>query len=208
MAHHAPAPGRRERGANPDSRADGRLEDFGRLTRPLQGRLIRIATAMCGDPEQGADLAQEALVRAFVAFARFKPGSPALPWLTRILRNVYLDQVKSARARREIAACDVRGPDDPIETSSSEEPSPLARLAQRELRALLLRELEALGPDQRTLVVLCDVEGFTYREAAEVLEIPVGTVRSRLSRCHERLRRRLRGRVATAAERGRDGVIK
>ena len=60
-------------------------------TTPGIAMLARIASAMCGDPDQGADLAQEALVRAFVAFERFRPGAPVLPWLTRIVRNVYLD---------------------------------------------------------------------------------------------------------------------
>jgi RNA polymerase sigma-70 factor (ECF subfamily) len=75
-------------------------------------------------------------------------------------------------------------------------------LERQTLRACLSEELEALEPDQRLILVLCDVEEMSYQEAAEIAGIPIGTVRSRLARCRERLRARLRARLQLSENSG------
>lgn len=169
---------------------------FVQTTRPFHERLFRIALTLCRDRDQAADLTQEALIRAFRAFDRFREGEAVLPWLARILRNLHLDTFKTGRARHEVAAHQLsadRG--DPLDFQPSRVPDPLAALERSRLSAFLTEELEALDPDHRLVVILCDIEEFSYQEAADVAGIPIGTVRSRLSRCREHLRQRLLRRM-------------
>jgi RNA polymerase sigma-70 factor (ECF subfamily) len=173
--------------------AQRRVSEFVRQTRPFHERLYRIALSLCRDRDQAADLTQEALVRAFRSFDSFRPGAPVLPWLARILRNVHLDSFKTGRAQHEVAEhqLDREGPG--IDASVAHPaPDPLAALERAELGARLAREMETLDPGQRQTLILCDIEGFSYQEAAEAEGVPVGTIRSRLARGRAELRRRLR----------------
>ena len=175
---------------------DSFVASFTRTTSPFHARLYRIAKALCRDADQAADLTQDALVRAFLAFDSFRPGAPVLPWLCRILRNAHLDSFKTGRARHEVAAHQLAGEvEDPYQDVACPSPSPLGQLEQKVLRACLQEEIEALEPGQRLILILCDVEEMSYQEAAEIADIPVGTVRSRLARSRERLRERLAARL-------------
>jgi len=175
---------------------DNVVSSFTRATSPYHARLFRIAKALCRDGDRAADLTQEALVRAFLAFDTFRPDAPVLPWLCRILRNVHLDSFKTGRARHEVAAHQLAGDvEDPYQGVECASPSPLCHLEQKSLRACLQEEIDALEPGQRLILILCDVEELSYQEAAEVAGVPVGTVRSRLARSRERLRERLTVRL-------------
>lgn len=193
------------------SRAEDQVSRFVELTAPFHERLFRIAMTLCHDRDQAADLTQETLVRAFRAFDRFRTGEPVLPWLARILRNLHLDLVKSGRARYEVAAHQLGGRseqlEDPFASVPATTPDPLTALERSQLAGWLAEELEALEPAHQLIVVLCDVEDLSYQEAAEVAGIPVGTVRSRLSRAREQLRERLRRRMAEAATSRRYGTL-
>ena len=173
------------------------VSQFVKLTGPHHRQLLRIALALCRDRDLAADLTQETLLRAFLAMDRFRPGAPMLPWLARILRNVFLDTRKTGRARHEIAEHQLP-PDglSPLSQAKSTTPQPLAQAEQAQLCLWLQEELNALPSPQQLLLVLCDVEGFTYQEAADVAGVPVGTVRSRLSRGREALRLRLQKRLS------------
>ncbi len=180
-------------------RPDELMAQFVRLTRPYHARLFRIALSLCGDRDEAADLTQEALIRAFRAFDRFRLGAPVLPWLARILRNYHLDTLKSGRARHEVSCSRLGREEEPGVAAT---PSPLHQVEQGQLLRWLQEELQGLSEDQRLVVVLCDAEGLSYQEAAEVLGVPVGTVRSRLSRARETLRHRLGGRAAAPGPAG------
>lgn len=173
---------------------DELVTQFVRLTRPCHERLFRIALSLCGDRDQAADLTQEALIRAFRAFDRFRLGAPVLPWLARILRNHYLDTLKTGRVRHELSESQMGGGDELARAGAV--PSPIKQIERAQLMRWLQQELESLPEDQRLIVLLCDVEGMSYKEAAEVAGVPVGTVRSRLSRCREVLRNRITARMA------------
>jgi RNA polymerase sigma-70 factor (ECF subfamily) len=179
------------------------LSRFTRATSVHQNRLYRVARALCRDSDVAADLTQETLIHAFRAFDSFRPEQLVLPWLCRILRNVYLDSLKTGRARHEVAGRELPGEhDDPYHNVRGSTPDPLGMLERQTLRACLSEELEALEPDQRLILVLCDVEEMSYQEAAEIAGIPIGTVRSRLARCRERLRARLRARLQLSENSG------
>ena len=171
---------------------------FIELTRPHHAPLQRIARALCHDRDIAADLTQETLIKAFRAFDRIDTSKPMLPWLARILRNVYLDTLKTSRARHEIAAHErAETADDPYAQIAHPTADPLAELERTELRHWLREEVDALDPDQRLVIILCDIEEFGYEDAAQVAGVPIGTVRSRLSRARARLRARLIERMSS-----------
>ena len=157
-------------------------ETFEAEVRPLYRRLYGAALRLCGDSDTACDLCQEALVKAFRARDRFRPGAALFPWLLRILRNTYLDQVRSARARHERREQDG-------EFDRRGQPAPqLESLARREYRQHLEAGLARLPEHQSMVLIAVDIEGLDYAEAASVMDLPIGTVRSRLNRARAALR--------------------
>lgn len=154
--------------------------DFAHDLVALLPRLRRFARALAGAPDRADDLVQSACERALRARDTFQPGTRFDAWMFRILRNVWIDAGRRAGARGgEHAALD--------------EVAEQAGWDGREVvetRLMLARTrdaIAALPPESREVVVLVCVEELSYREAAEVLDIPVGTVMSRLSRARVKL---------------------
>lgn len=189
--------------------SDDTVARFVSLTSPHHGRLFRIALALCHDEDRAADLTQEALVRAFRAFDRFRPGAPARPWLIRILKNLFLDTRKAGRARFEIAEHQLGARSaDSYAGAEDDAPSPLEQVERSQLTTWVQEEIAAMPPPQQQAVTLCDLEGMTCREAAALADVPAGTIRSRLFRGRETLRRRLEARMAApAAAVGREEIV-
>ena len=144
-------------------------------------RLRRYARALTGDATSADDLVQDSLERALVKRALWRPGSDLRAWLFTVMHNVFVNQVRSAVATRTV----------PLDDSFDEltRPPTADRLEVRDLDAALL----ALPEEQRAVVLLIGLEQMSYDEAARVLEVPIGTIMSRLSRGRERLRRILHG---------------
>lgn len=140
----------------------------------LLPRLRRFTRSLALEPEAGDDLAQATIERALAGLAGFQPGTRLDSWMYRIAQNLWLDSKRSARGRAisvsidEIA--DMAGDDG-------------RRIAESRLTmAATRRAIEDLGDDLRAIVMIVLVDGKSYREAATILEIPIGTVMSRLSR--------------------------
>lgn len=168
--------------------------EFERLTEPYHPRLFRLACSFCKSPDLASDLTQEALVKAFLAFDTFDNAQSIFPWLARILRNTYLDSLKTGRVRHEIAEHQLSSAANATVFSVADEPSlssPLAQLEKAELQLWIQDELQALDEPHRSVLILCDMEELSYDEAAEILEVPIGTIRSRLARARQQLRERL-----------------
>ncbi len=149
-------------------------------------RLKRFARALTGDDAEADDLVQATVLRALEKAAQFEERDERsfAAWLFTLVRRVWIDEWRRRRARGA-------GRSDPVEAADAagavQPPDAEWRLAAREVVAAL----EALDADQRAVLVLVAVEGLRYREAAEVLEVPVGTVMSRLARARAKLARRL-----------------
>jgi RNA polymerase sigma-70 factor, ECF subfamily len=160
---------------------------FEELIVPEMSFLARISRAMSHSQAEADDLAQETLVKAFRAIDRFDGKYPRA-WLTRIARNTAINR---DQRNREFLQAD----DTPLEPEGdpSELTDPEDIVLSGEVDADLTRALDDLPPAFRTLIQLVDVEGMSYQEAADVLDIPIGTVMSRLHRGRERLRNALRG---------------
>jgi RNA polymerase sigma-70 factor (ECF subfamily) len=152
--------------------------------------LYRFALRLTHNRAEAEDVVQETCVRAFRSFHRFNPGTNSRAWLFTILRNLFLNRVR--REGREVLAGDV--PTWESATGSSDQPSPHnpeEEFFQTVLHGDVDRALKALPLPFREVVLLTDLEGFTYREAAAVLSCPIGTVMSRLSRGRRLLRQAL-----------------
>jgi len=144
-------------------------------------RLRRYARALTGDASAADDLVQDVLERALLKRDLWREGSDLRAWLFTVMHNVFVNQVRSAAATRTV----------PLDASAAELPQPQAgdRLEIRDLDVAL----QALPEEQRVVLLLVGLEQMTYDEAARVLDVPIGTVMSRLSRGRERLRRLLQG---------------
>ena len=148
-------------------------------------RLRRYARALTGERSAADDLVQDTLERALSRLHLWRQGSDLRAWLFTIMHNIYVNQTRSR----------IRHPQEPLDDSAADE------LRAREPDWGELRDIEeALGRlpgEQRAVVLLVGLEQFSYEEAAQVLDIPLGTVMSRLSRGRERLRVILSGDART-----------
>src|SRR5215203_4361604 len=164
--------------------------DFAAMTLGHAGALYRLAYHLAGNADEAEDLTQEAYLRAYRGFAGFR-GGDVRAWLFTILRHVFLDQ-----CRRHQRMLVVVSADDDVRTFTQNDAGTWAPSAEAEALRLLPSEaieraFAALAPDWRLVVLLADVEDLSYREIADIMEIPLGTVMSRLHRAHRQLQERL-----------------
>jgi RNA polymerase sigma-70 factor (ECF subfamily) len=152
--------------------------------------LYRTALRLCrGHDADAEDLLQDAALRALAGYGRLREPSAARPWLFTILTRTHLNRVRGSRRRPETASADL---DESAFEAALADWSPMASPADlveaRQLGEQLTRALDELAAEQRAVVLLVDVEGFTQREVAGMLEVPEGTVASRLFRARRLLR--------------------
>ena len=161
------------------------------IVRDHSARVYRLAYRLTGNPHDAEDLTQDVFVRVFRSLHRFQPGTFE-GWLHRITTNLFLD---GARRRQKIRFDGLA--DGAAERLKSAWPTPSEMLADADLDHDVAAALAALPPDFRAAVVLCDIEGLTYEEISEVLDIKLGTVRSRIHRGRAQLRVALHHRQPT-----------
>src|SRR5438477_1785976 len=184
-------------------------ERFERDVVPLLSGLYAAALRLTRDPTDAEDLVQETTLRAYRGFGGFQEGTNLRAWLYRILTNSFINNYR--KKRREPVT--VEGPDDTDEWylfdrlgASNVEPSAETEVLDKIPDADVKAALEALPEQFRLAVLLADVEGFSYKEIAEMLDIPIGTVMSRLHRGRKALQKALfefgveRGLVGDRAE--------
>lgn len=165
-------------------------DQFTALLREHWDRAYRFAYHLAGNSHDAEDLLQQASIEAFEAFGRFQPGTRFDQWLIRILHNSFVDRMRRAK-RRQFFSFEERG----VGTLAAPRSDDPAAAAESALSGPVLQAVEALPLEFRTAVVLIDLEGYTYEEAADVMHCPVGTVRSRLHRGRLALREALRDYV-------------
>ena len=137
------------------------------------------------------DVTQEAFMRAYRALGRFELGRPFFPWFYRIVRNLALSCLKQRGRGGFMLSLDQPGADErPLEVADPGL-TPREEFSQQELERHLRAALESLKAEDREIVVLRDIQGCSYREIALLLEIPIGTVMSRLYYARDRLRKRM-----------------
>ena len=175
--------------------------EFERLALPLLPSLYNIAFWLSRDATDAEDLVQETFLKALRGFASFEPGSNFKAWIFRILRNTYLTSRTGLAAMRTVALEDElneNGESGParLPEATIDRQTPETNLLQMADRASLQAAMETLLPPLLEVILLCDVEEMKYREISTALEIPNGTVMSRIARARTALR------VALQAQRG------
>ncbi|HEY5669428.1 MAG TPA: sigma-70 family RNA polymerase sigma factor [Anaerolineales bacterium] len=173
----------------------GDLNAFNRLILAYQDLVYAQAYRMMGEPEAAEDATQEAFISAFRSIRSYRGGS-FRAWLLRIVTNACYDELRRRKRRPTTPLEPMDAEDEEIESPhwlADPSESPEDRTERLELDQAIQNCLEDLPPDFRSVVVLVDIQGFDYIEAAEVIKKPVGTVKSRLSRARLRLRDCLQG---------------
>jgi RNA polymerase sigma factor (sigma-70 family) len=166
----------------------GSLAAFNQLVMAYQGTAFNVAYRIIGDGEAAADACQDAFLKAYRAIAQYRGGS-FKSWLLRIVTNTCYDQIRYKGRRPANSLEEITenpGPDSVKLVNGSERPED--RVMRDELSDLIQMGIGQLPEDQRIVLVLSDVQNFTYQEIAEIIDQPLGTVKSRLSRGRRRLR--------------------
>lgn len=161
---------------------------------PIVSHYMRRATAFAlgwtGNQEDALDLSQEAFVRAYRSIRSFDATRPFFPWYHRILKNLCLNHLSRASRSHEVPLVDSEG-------LQHDQCSPERLAEQAELHRLVWGALQRLDPDHREILILREFQHLSYAELATVLEIPRGTVMSRLHAARQRLRAELRPVLTT-----------
>jgi RNA polymerase sigma factor (sigma-70 family) len=165
------------------------------LVRTHSARVHRLAYRLTGNAHDAEDLTQDVFVRVFRSLSSYTPGTFE-GWLHRITTNLFLDMMRrKARIRFEMLS------DDASERIAGHEPSPAQAYDDTHWDDDVQRALDALAPEFRAAVVLCDIEGLSYEEIAGILDIKLGTVRSRIHRGRSQLRTALAHRAPATGTR-------
>lgn len=187
-------------GVPESARCSGRLrsEDqvvFVELVDAWQDRIYNAMHKMTGNAEDAADLTQETFARAWAGFGSFRRESSPSTWLFRIAINMAMTRHRQNRRRRTFVAGQLAGgddgPHDVLDGHCADGPIPSQVVETRERDAQVIAALARLDEPQRQLLILRDIEGMEYQQIADVLEVPLGTLKSRLFRARLALRDQL-----------------
>lgn len=173
----------------------GNKAAFEEIVIRYEQRVFQLAYRLSSNPDDASDLAQEAFLKVYRYLDQWRGQAAFSTWLYRIVSNTFLDEVRK-RKRRPLTAVSL---DANIATEDGEVvrefPSPTAspeeEYLQRELQFVVRQALAELPPDYRIVLTLRDIQGHTYEEIAEITELNLGTVKSRISRARAALRKKL-----------------
>lgn len=166
--------------------------EFESLVNRYQRSVYTIALRMTGNPQEAQDLAQEAFVRAYRSFDSYRRGTSFDKWLYRIVTNLYIDELRRRKRTPYMESLDQR-----ISTSEGDEiareipdvsADPEIIYDRTHIDECIQMALAAIPAEFRMAVILCDVEGFSYEEIAQIMGTSIGTVRSRIHRARRSLR--------------------
>lgn len=158
-------------------------QDFEKLAVPLLDGLYNFACWLSGDPDEARDLVQETLLKALRAFSSFRPGTNFRAWMFRILRNTFLTS-RTGLERRNTQQED----EETFAEAAVSPDTPELALIRRADTELVQAAIAQLTPTWQEVVLLADVEEMKYKEIAEALDIPIGTVMSRLARARQQIK--------------------
>ena len=157
------------------------IEEYGKQT-------YNFAYRLTGNEADARDLTQDAFVRVYKAWRSFQPGTSFLSWIYRIVTNLYRDELRRKKGRFQEEIPEDNAPQEfggarPLAVT------PIDDYVDKQLSEPLSRSLAALSPEQRQVIVLADLEEYSYQEISEIMGCSIGTVRSRLHRARSLLRR-------------------
>jgi RNA polymerase sigma-70 factor (ECF subfamily) len=155
------------------------MATFDHLLAAYRPRAVRAAVGLLGDEQEAAEVTQDAMLKAYAARDRYDPARPFYPWLYRIVRNAAFDALRR-RKHRPISGLEP-------ERHATGSPSALDQMAQREAIATVRRAMDLLGEQHREIIGMRHFQDLTYAEIGQLLELPQGTVMSRLFRARRAL---------------------
>lgn len=161
----------------------GDVTAFEQLVRKHQDKIYSFALALCKNSEEAKDVSQTALLKAFLSIRHFRQKSSFTTWLYRILCNAFKDELKKRHRKHEV---NFEENETLLEAASFERQEKVFQ--EKETRLLVARCLKQMPQEFSFVVLLRDLQGFEYQEIAEILNVPLGTVKSRLARAREELR--------------------
>ncbi len=162
--------------------------DFEKEAIPHMDALFNFALRLTGDSDEADDLVQETYLKAFRFFDKFERGTNCKAWLFRIMKNTFINSYrKSAKEPDKVDYEEVENFYESIKPSSTDSAHLEKEMYDNLLDDELSNAIASLPEDFRMVIILCDIEGFTYDEIADFIDIPVGTVRSRLHRARKML---------------------
>jgi RNA polymerase sigma-70 factor, ECF subfamily len=174
--------------ATPTSSENQTAAEFEDLAMPLVNSAYNLARWLVQNDNDAEDLVQETYLKAFQNFRSFHTGTDFRAWIFRILRNTFLTSRSTLERRMTVEL----NWEEELPLLHADCASPESLLIQKSNIAAMRDAIEQLPFSYREVILLCDVEGLTYREIAEILEIPIGTVMSRLARARKAVRDVLR----------------
>ncbi len=174
---------------SPYRRARPAESNFEDLLRPQVEYLYRLAWRFTGSVADAEDLVQDVLTKLFPRTQELLEIERLRPWLARVLYNQYVDSVRQ-RSRSPIVelVAGVEGEENPLDALPTAKDGPEENAERTGQRERILRALDRLNPEQRAVVAMHDVEGYSLEELETMLETPLGTLKSRLHRARQRLR--------------------
>lgn len=164
----------------------GRTESFGQLVRRYQDRLFNAVYRVLDNAEDTADVVQEAFLNAYQSLNSFKGDSEFFTWLYRIAFNAAITLKRKRRSVLSFEWGREEGTHEPFDPSPFTQPGEAIERSEEE--AKLQAALNRLSAEHRTVLILKDIEGQKYEEIAEILDVPIGTIRSRLHRARLELK--------------------
>ncbi len=170
----------------------GQTEAFGQLVLRYQDRLFHAILLMVGSQDDARDLAQEAFIHAYRRLDSFRGDSAFYTWLFRIAVNATISFRRKAARQKASSVETAREATGQEPTDQRADVSPSFQLETNEQQALVQRALKDLSEEFRMALVLTEIEGRSYEEAAELCDCPIGTIRSRVHRARAELKERLR----------------
>lgn len=169
---------------------------FNELMEATYRKVYNMAFRLSGNRSDAEDLTQDAFYRAYRSFRDYEGDRPFENWIFRIVTRLFLDMLRTRRRRIKAVSYDT-----PLNTSGGDDnlffempdhsPNPEQEMLSGTFSEDLQKALNSLSPEQRLLVTLADIEGVPYKDIADMMDKPVGTIRSRLHRTHKLIRSRL-----------------
>lgn len=169
---------------------NGDIEAFELLVEDYQKKVFNVAYRMMGNSEDANDLVQEALIRIFKSIKNFKEQSSFSTWVYRIVTNVCLDELRRRKNKFTISIDeDIKLEDGNVKRQiESEGPTLEESLESKEIQDIVTKAIEELSNEHKTVIVLRDIQGFSYDEISDIMKCPEGTVKSRINRARKALR--------------------
>lgn len=182
----------------------GNKQAFSTIVERYEQKVYSLAYRLTGDYDDASDLAQDAFIKVYRNLSQFRGQAAFSTWLYRVVTNVFLDEMRK-RKRRPVVAISL---DDSIVTEEGEltrelpspDPGPEDLSAQREMQQAVRAGMQKLPAEYRVVLILRDLQGYAYDEIASILDINLGTVKSRISRARLALRKVLEKREQHGAE--------